>query len=927
MKLMSPLSRGAALAALACGLYLPAAADVEVNSVDNNAPNLGNLTTESETFVARSGSLVVVGYNTSRQAGLLGIGAWTSLSGYAYSTNGGASFTDGGFVPAGSYTLEGDPALGFDRSGNLYYASLLEDKSTGASYIGVNKSTSTSPAVTFGNPVVIAGKFSTSGGFQDKEFLAVDNTGGPYDGRVYVAWSEFPSSGNPQAMLAASSSTSPLTFGPALLLAPSSSSFQHGTNPQVGVDGSVYVVWSTLTSFTGAASATINMVKSTNGGASFANPDPADPSPTKTIATFTSTTGNIGTGSVSLRTRSFPYLAVDRTPVGSPTRGNLYVVFQGQPNSATPPRSEIFFSSSTDGGKTWSAARNISSGPAATLNGDPTSNDNWMPSIAVSPTTGHIKVLFYSRREDPANQKIRVYEAGSTDGGMTWYNSPYSAVAFTPSVGYDPLINSTYMGDYLFAAADPSNLLGAWGDTRNQCAPPSGAAAPCSPTGRGDQDVWSGVEADVTGIDLAITPWGYTTGVGPTWQTPDIFVVNSANVQVNAEKGVHNALRARIRNLGNANATGAVVRFRYAPIYGSVPDSAFKLIGTATVNVNAGATTVVPIDWDLTNLSDTNGGIWPQPISAFDHFCARVDIELVSDINLSNNAAQNNFSNVSTGMGPLVINFLVGNPFVHPVKAQIVVPPLPKEFRQKIKDPVLKLPLAAPAGSAATAPAAINEIALREEELKVGTITLTRPPKSLTQHLTHDIVVDVNTVVDGKTIGGFSFLLARANVPAPRPPAPGSVRIVSERIAQAAPSVAPAPRRFEITALMASDAVHRAVLDYLASQNIRIVQNDPARGLVSANAIELSHSALLEAITPQARALVPGDAGGRYYLSIKTTPGERQGTQETSHVEISVRIIAVAGDLDSPLGGRLLPSNGTIEETHLRALTPRFNAR
>ena len=485
------------------------AQDLLVNSRDNNAPNLSNFTTESETSVARRGNFVVVGYNTSRQAGIVGAGAITSLSGYAYSTDGGHSFVDGGFVPAsGTFILQGDPALGFDSAGNLYYGSLMEDASANCSYIGINKAGLLSPVV-FGGPVAISGPGSCSGSFEDKEFLAIDTTGGRFNNRIYVAWSEFPpdgQTGNPQALLAASTSTSPLAFGPTIALAPSPTSFQHGTFPAVGPDGTVYVVWSTLNSIETAASATMNLVKSTNGGSTFGN--------LATVATFTSTVGDLGSGGMSLRTRSFPYLAVDNTPSGSGTRNNLYVVFQAQPGSDASPRSEIFFTSSTDGGTTWSSPRNICSGPAVTVGADTTNNDNWLPSISVSPKTGNIRVLFYSRREDPANQKIRVYEAGSNDAGQTWYNRPFSDQLFTPSVGYDPLLVANYMGDYMYVTADSDTLIGAWGDTRNLCTPPSGAQAPCGPSGRPDQDAYAREETSAE-ADLAASPKASLTGADP----------------------------------------------------------------------------------------------------------------------------------------------------------------------------------------------------------------------------------------------------------------------------------------------------------------------------------------------------------------------------------------------------------------------------
>ena len=917
------------------------AQDVQVNSADNNASNLDNETTESETSVARNGSLVVIGYNTSRQAGELGAGSFTSLSGYAYSTNGGATFTDGGFVPAGSYQLDGDPALAFDSSGNLYYASLLENPTNFNSYIGVNQSTSTSPSVVFGNPVLLSGPNSTTGGFEDKEFIAVDKTGGTYNGRVYVAWSDFPASGNPQAMFAASSSTSPLAFSSSIELAPSSSSFQHGAFPLVGPDGSVYVAWSTLSSLSTPASATINLVKSTNGGASFANPDSSDPNPTKTVASFTSTIEDISTGTTMvgqsivnpLRTRSFPFLAADYTPAGSPTRGNLYCVFEAQPGSTSPPRSEVFFTASTDGGKTWSAARNITSGLAATLGADPTNNDNWLPYITVSPVTGHIKILLYSRREDPGNQKIRVYEAGSTDGGLTFYNSSYSAVNFVPSVGYDPLLVPSYMGDYLFGFADANGLVGAWGDTRNDCTPPGGASSPCSPSGRGDQDVFAHSEADATGVDLAITPWGAVTGVGPLWQSPDIFVVNSANMEVNASLGIVNKLQARIRNLGNADATGAVVRFRFAPWYASIPDSAFELIGTVTVNVPAGgAPQIVPIDWSLVHLTDTNGGIWPGPISSFSHFCVRVDIEYPSDINLSNNAAQTNFFDVTVSKTPLgPIHFLIGNPYEREVTAEIVTSKLPPELKTVVRPPTIQLarPVAR-ARTEARAPAA-EEVAaprltLKPHELQIGTITLAKPPASVTAHLTHDLVVDVSTVIDGRPVSGFSVLLARANA-APAKPSPGPVKVVSKVIEEAVPPQEPVnPQKFEMTAPVERAQAVNTIAEYLASQKVKVTQRNAETGVVSAGAIPLNHEELLAAVPEQVRAKLPANAQGVYYVTFKATQSESGERQ--SNVTVSTRILVdFPRGADSPLRGRVVQSNGHLEQTYLSALTTRLNAR
>jgi hypothetical protein len=749
------------------------AADVQVNSPDHNVPDQGNFTTQNEPSLAVAGSLVVVGYNSTKP-----VGNRFQLSQYAFSTDGGATFTAGGFVPAnGNRSLKGDPALAFGPDGTtLYYASIGTDGGN-VSRIFVSPSTSLSP-VTFGAPVAISGR--TSGAAQDKEMIAVDTTQSSFRGRVYVAWSEFvsprpgsPPDGASQILLAASSRTSPLEFStiPQVLATPTA--VNHGAMPAVAPNGDVYVVWGVFTPAVPpgtpapAAPQTIQIVRSTDGGASFQNPDPADTSPSKTIASVTSTVGRMTSAGIPIRTRGFPYIAIDQTPPGSPTRGNIYVVFQATPPPPATARSQIFFTRSTDGGKTWDTPRSISNGPAVTLNGDPTQNDNWMPSIAVSPVTGHIRVVFYSRREDPQNNTdIRVYDAGSTDGGLTWFNQPRSTIAFKPSTGYDSLLNlgeergRAHMGDYISLVAVGSNFYAVWTDARNKCTPPSGASKPCSQPGRGDQDVFFSTDTDPVGADLAITPWGSVTGQGPAWQSPDVFVVDNGNNVVNAKQGIINGLRARIRNLGNAAANGATVRFTYAPYSIGLTAAGFKEIAAPTVNFAAAGDAsgndliVVPAQWDLTNPSEDNGGIWPMPISSFQHFCVRVAAELSADINQSNNAAQTNFVDVTEDCCR-PFRFLIGNPFERDIRARFVIGPLPRGYRVKVE-----------AGGKKG-----NTLSLRPKEIRVATAQFVRPARVEKERRTSDVVASITMRVDNQLIGGLSALLAKANEPAqPAPP-------------------------------------------------------------------------------------------------------------------------------------------------------------
>ncbi len=109
----------------------PAIPSANLPNVRVNNPALDtheiDQTTQSETTVAVAGSNVAVGYNDSQQT-LPFITAGSDITGYSYSTNGGASFTDGGALPnTREFVNFGDPWMGSDRSGAMYYATLALD--------------------------------------------------------------------------------------------------------------------------------------------------------------------------------------------------------------------------------------------------------------------------------------------------------------------------------------------------------------------------------------------------------------------------------------------------------------------------------------------------------------------------------------------------------------------------------------------------------------------------------------------------------------------------------------------------------------------------------------------------------------------------------------------------------------------------------
>jgi hypothetical protein len=666
-------------------------------------------------------------------------------------------------------------------------------------------------------------------------------------------------------------------------------------------------------------------VKSTNGGGAYVNPSAGDPAPARLITTVaTPTPGSLPSATTSIKVRAFPQIAIDTTAAGSPTLGYIYVVFHAAPGGASADKADVFFTRSIDGGVTWSTPRSISSGLAATIGRDTTTNDQWNPSITVSPVNGHIYVTWYDRREDPANINTRIYRGLSTDAGQTWNVAPFGTSSFVPIAGFAQAgMSNEYWGEYNWSQSNASGLQFTWGDSHNLCAPPAGAANPCSPTGRPDLDAYYHAIPNLSGPDLFIKPWGAVTGEGPTWQTPYIYVVDASNVRINALKGTINRLRARVRNIGNAAANGALVHFKYAPWFAGINDSLFKDVGpTVAVNFSeaggGNGDQVVPINWDLTNTSDTNGGLWPQPISMYQHFCVEVVVELAGDINLSNNAAQSNFFNVETASKPAgnaPQNFMVAGYDERvselPASARIIVSKLPRGFGAAVKVKGVDNP--------------VGGFRLRPSEIRDATVAFTAPKGYKSAR---DVVADVTLMLDGKASGGISARLYRS------PEQPKLIDIIgdtksrfweikaedrTEKVQsepQPAQTVPPArtipkPVQYRRTYHGGYDKVYEGVLAALRQRDTAPELANRERGLINTRSTPLKRAEISRQVVAEDRKQVEAD--GAYFMSIWLEP---HGDGDTA---VGVDSFIATDDVEAPMGRRL-HSNGTLERALLTAL-------
>lgn len=244
--------------------------------------------------------------------------------------------TDGGLTwikvnPTWGSSMAGDPCTGYDSLGNAYFENMLL---SGASIIGTKIAKSTNGTVTWTTPVQ-----ANSG--NDKNWIAVDQTAGPYKGYVYSTMT------NSSSCNFARSTDGGATYNVVTALTPHG---LPGAMPCVGPNGSiqggsVYVVTNAGSSF----SPTYTFFRSTDGGTTFTQ---------QSQAVFANCVGdNVGgRNSVqNMRTRPYPFISADNSY--GPNRGRLYLIYASNTPVGCGNKPDIFCRYSTDFGVNWSAEK------------------------------------------------------------------------------------------------------------------------------------------------------------------------------------------------------------------------------------------------------------------------------------------------------------------------------------------------------------------------------------------------------------------------------------------------------------------------------------------------------------------------------------------------------------------------------------------
>ncbi len=327
-------------------------------------------------------------------------------AGYAYTSDGGQSWTFPGVIEPGVF--RSDPVLGADAEGNFYYNSLTATTDLSDFWCHVYKSTD-------GGATWDAGTYAYGG---DKQWMVIDTTDSVGHGNFYAYWTQWYSTCYPGFFTR--SIDNGQSFQPCIEVP---NSPQWGTLA-IGPDGEVYI---------GAEGFIVAKSSNAKYDAQAVTWD---------FSTVVDLDGSIaysgGPNPGGLLGQA--WIAADRSD--GPTAGNVYLLCSVSRDSNPDPL-DVMFARSTDGGQTWSSPVRVNDDPG-------TSAYQWFGTMSVAPN-GRIDVIWLDTRNDPGGYDSELYYSFSEDGGVTWSANEVLSPAFDPHVGW-PQQNK--MGDYFDMTSD-----------------------------------------------------------------------------------------------------------------------------------------------------------------------------------------------------------------------------------------------------------------------------------------------------------------------------------------------------------------------------------------------------------------------------------------------------------------------------------------
>lgn len=366
----------------------------------------------------------------------------------------------------------GDPVLTYDSDGNAYHTWInVYFTLTGNNYDSVFADMYWAKSVDGGenwnrvqNDLVgaVSGKYTINSTYGldrmlDKQWIAVDRSNSPYRNNLYVVLTEITSgfSNNSKIKLFKKPANSNSFLSESVQINKNTYNLVQFSSIDVDHKGTIHV---TFYGNNGLVNS-LYYSNSTDGGNTFSKEIKV------TDFTFAGSRlilGNQNDRVVGMSQQRFypcPILAVDKSGTSSYS-GNLYLVWTA--NGVTSVKGDgmdIYFSSSSDNGKTWS--------PPIVINDDEKGSkvSQYYPSITVN-NRGIVIVCWYDRRKDSLDNHSHYYMTASFDGGKTFIEN-YQITGKESNFSRIGTKNNSFgIGEYNQVVATDYYAIPVWADGR-----------------------------------------------------------------------------------------------------------------------------------------------------------------------------------------------------------------------------------------------------------------------------------------------------------------------------------------------------------------------------------------------------------------------------------------------------------------------------
>lgn len=282
------------------------ATNVRVNNPSGDAADAG----QAEAWLGVHGSNMLIAWNDGQGFNL----ASGDVQGYAWSTDGGQTWTDGGIPPKRNlWRWTSDPVIAVNPStGVFYYCGLIDSGGTIPTHngIGVVQGRFDGPGGAFEWDTVYAARMvSSTSSFLDKQWIAVN----PTDGAVFVTYTNFNSITTAVIEVTRFNGT---FWSPPFRLNTSGNGLVQGSRIVAGDNpNEMYAMWAEI----GTTDVDFfRMRRTTDGGVNWGAQ--------QTLPSYYSHWASGAPGFNRERGITFPSISVDRNP-GSPYLGRVYVTW------------------------------------------------------------------------------------------------------------------------------------------------------------------------------------------------------------------------------------------------------------------------------------------------------------------------------------------------------------------------------------------------------------------------------------------------------------------------------------------------------------------------------------------------------------------------------------------------------------------------